>query len=279
MLFLAMGLSWAAYLSAFDGLNGSTEHHIERLDDSLGGLNRPPPWEGAFNQTSGAAQPEAGEIQTFPTSKPWLTKAVSGCLSQISIKGKKHSFTCTSCKETHGFVMLRHDYRTGLCMQYKGNRGTIRCGVLDAPEETVVVRQNIKYRQGGASYEQGTSNSLCTKIAEDVSFFGWKFRDEQARKWFESIWVKNGYPVKSAVKAQNRNERRYQAVAKCNLRKETVCRDRVCAVRKQVTCAGLCVMKTYHGLIHGQCSKDFCAANRTLGQYGDLVCFRAAMMA
>jgi len=240
------------------------------------------PWEGAFSKTSGAAQPEAGEVLTYPKNKPWLTEAVDGCLSQISIKGRKWAGSCTSCKETHAFVMVRYPNRAGLCMKYKGNRGQIRCGLLDASEQTVEIRHNIEYRQGGASYKQGASNAGCTKVAEDRSFFKWEWMDEQARKWFESIWEKNGYPVKSN---QKRNERRYMAAAKCNIRKETVCRDGVCAVRKQVGCVGVCAVKTYAGLIlHKQgvndmCSKDFCASNRTLGQYGDLVCVRAAMMA
>jgi len=248
----------------------------------------------AFNQTHGSETPEhhGEEIEShhwqLSPGGQYQTQneqSVQGCKTQIKRKNdfltqakswvrklaKKNVF-CTSCKPGYAFMTMLQPYSSGLCSKFM-EQPQVRCWSLDAKKD-----ENAK--NGYYAYQNGMKNAGCTKVLRSVNLIQLMV----TKKFDEAIRQKAYDHFKTVRPAAGQWDRATYSV--CDVRKETICRGSKCSVSKHVDCKGVC--QVLHSkksevrfddkYIAENCDKTVCAANRTLGQYGDLVCDLAAKM-
>jgi len=250
----------------------------------------------AFNKTHGSETPEHhGEEITkhHPKLKPngQLNRiaaqgkadiySTEGCKTQIKRfiyfrtqtgkwvkKWGKRACYCTSCKPGYAFMMMLQPYAAGYCQKYRP-QPQMRCWSLEAT-------RNENAKDGYYSYKNGMKHSGCTKVVRSVNLIQLRHKTQFdaaiRQKAFEHF--KNAHLNVTASTA---------LYSICDVRKETLCRDGNCTVSKQVDCKGVCKVKygekpEYDDEYIKKCMTTVCASNRTLDEYGDLVCENAAKM-
>jgi len=164
--------------------------------------------------------------------------------------------SCTSCKPGYVFVMVRHKARTGECRKYWFT------------PQIVCTKLHTNERAGPEA--QAT---LCTKVAEDHAGFKLKtLKDEEAKKHFAKAAGQWG--VVRTI---------------CDLRKETVCVNGNCDVKKQAVCSTVCKYADRHNgdlikkdfgrrIVNATFRRDNCFPDLCKGKYGQLACTASATM-
>ena len=121
--------------------------------------------------------------------------------------------------------------------------------------------------KNGFTTSPANLNKVCAKIQQVVSILMIKKMKKDSPEMFEhfSPALKHGIAGKG--------------VSRCNVRKESVCRDGACSVQKQVECVDVCPLKGYAGAdgipkFHEQ----HCNASLCEGPHGAVACTVQAMM-
>jgi len=174
------------------------------------------------------------------TKKP--KKVPEGYVFQVRVGRDRRD--CTSCKPGYAFRMRRHKARTGECREYK-SQAEVEC---------------IELHTNNHKAGPDVNSTLCTKIAQDyTNFQPHKLKNETAQKHFKKATGQWGL-----------------VIAQCKLRKETVCVNGNCDVKKQAVCSTVCKYKCCGGMarflkdpkfVKKNCFPDLCE-----GEYGKLAC-------
>jgi len=157
---------------------------------------------------------------------------------------------CTSCKPGYVFIMWRHKDRTGECREYK-SKAEIQCTELHT--------NNLA--------APGAKATLCTKIARVEAGFNM------------DTLKKNETRKNHFAKAEGQYGK---VVPQCDLRKETVCVNGNCDVKKQAVCNTVCKYKDgmarFEFLKDPKFVKKNCFPELCEGEYGELACTVVATM-
>lgn len=125
-------------------------------------------------------------------------------------------FTCSSCKPGYALQIMFHKDKLGRCVQYKPGPN-LWCTRLN---------------MNGFTASPLNPNLLCTKIQLVVSVLEIRMMTAE---------------VKALAKQANVTGLHGLGVSRCTIRKETVCHDGSCQVRKQIGCLDVCQLKGYPG--------------------------------
>jgi len=196
----------------------------------------------------------------------WLHSApqISGCLSIHNVpintlangvlEAPDLSKQCTSCHESKSFALAQIGTKRGFCRTFGPSPDTI-CISLD--DNTLVPTSNM-----------ANMSKLCTKtVRAQVTIAVSQLPSGPLATAFASV---NGYSG--------------NAVAECNVRKETICQNGSCDSEKTVTCHRVCKLAEQSTAVPNpwgpprildatQCDSAICE-----GEYAKLACADAAMM-
>jgi len=196
----------------------------------------------------------------------WLHSApqISGCLSIHNVpintlangvlEAPDLSKQCTSCYESKSFALAQIGTKRGFCRTFGPSPDTI-CISLD--DNTLVPTGNM-----------ANMSKLCTKtVRAQVTIAVSQLPSGPLATAFASV---NGYSG--------------NAVAECNVRKETICQNGSCDSEKTVTCHRVCKLAEQSTAVPNpwgpprildatQCDSAICE-----GEYAKLACADAAMM-
>jgi len=242
--------------------NKLNTHLGEEVEDKLGSGRRRKKSSRSSKKSSRSSKKEEKEVEKGPTwtkcKKPKSApstkkpkKVPEGYVFQVRVGRDRRD--CTSCKPGYAFRMRRHKARTGECKEYK-SQAEVEC---------------IELHTNNHKAGPDVNSTLCTKIAQDyTNFQPHKLKNETAQKHFKKATGQWGL-----------------VIAQCKLRKETVCVNGNCDVKKQAVCSTVCKFKddwekrikdpkwVDPKIKDPNCYPDLCE-----GEYGELACTAVGAM-
>jgi len=203
-------------------------------------------WLGALNST------HADVIPSDDGDPKWY------CKTQVNItlgsETKKDHATCTSCKEGKAFMMVFHEARTGTCQDYEEAPRTV-CALLN---------------QNDGRLSLNGDDFMCTKVMLAQAKVPINMAEEVSTEF--RLHIQNN------VGGWGRNR---VNVARCELRKETVCIAGKCDSQKLARCKEICKLKAWTNPLQLEsCSAAACETpvDAPAGMdYGSLACTQIAV--
>lgn len=191
-------------------------------------------WHGAFNSTHANEDPE----------NTGSISADSNCKTQIAVGSMRNHLTCTSCEAGRGFAIMFHAARAGSCREY-----------LSTPQVFC-----IKLNSNDLIDPTTDQDRICSKLTESHTDLPLTSMTGAAKTYFAG--------VESSSSSIN------SALARCRVRKETVCQSGKCDTIKRVACIDACEVTAFGPpRAYANCDSSLCN-----GAYAHTICENAAMM-
>jgi len=205
-------------------------------------------WLGAFNSSHVDAHPRDDGSQT-PSN--------AHCASAVSPGNNK---CCTSCKQGYVFAMKFHNNRTGRCLHAEPV-AQIVCSKLGSDSASAVVE---------------AKDVVCTKVIESRQALRIGPGQDDLKLGIQPLTGLRKEAYKSSKIHNYNGLDNNWVVARCRVRKETVCQKSQCQVRKEIKCISVCKMTrwaTPPTYIAASCDEALCS-----GDLASMACRQATMM-